>query len=351
MTPKERTLAVANRRMPTVLASTFKATPEVDQQLVEHLGLKEVDDLIGALGVCCLHWPWKHISTNSKQYRPGPNGLQYDIWGIGRKEVAYDGGTYMEIAYSPLANAQSAADVHKHPWPNVDEFDFSNVIPDCEHWADTALSITEWGMFETSWQLRGFQNFLIDLALNEDIAQAILDHVEETTWAIINKLWDIAGDRCSFFGAGDDFGTQESLFFSLETFDKFFRPRYKRAFEFAHKRGLKTWLHCDGAVRPLIPRLIDAGLDILDPLMPMIPQMNPYSIIPEFGKDLVFHGTMDVQHLLPFESERKVREEIRRQMDELWPLGGLYMAPSHCIQPGTPIKNILAAYDELNKFA
>ena len=199
--------------------------------------------------------------------------------------------------------------------------------------------------------LRGFEQFLIDLATNEKMATAIIRHVEEFHWKLIERTYEIAKDHVQFFGTGDDFGSQESLLMSLDMWKKFFLPGYKRAYDYARNRGLHTWLHCDGNVKQLIPFLIDAGLEILDPLMPMIDDMSPYRIVPEYGKHLCFHGTIDVQRLLPFCTEQEVRDEVRRQMETLWSRGGLYMGPSHCIQPGTPLKNILAAYEELNKFA
>jgi len=347
LNPRQRALAVAERRRPAVMASVFKATPEVDRLVCDHFGAAEPEELIPILGLCHLHWPWRHVRPRGLEDVRREGALQFDVWGVGRKEVSYGAGTYWEFVHHPLAGARTVADVERHAWPSADGLDFSNVLEECRRHADTALSITEWSVFETAWQIRGPEQFLMDLADDEPMARAVIERVEQFRREVVERLWELAGPHFQFFGLTDDLGSQHGLLMSPRTWDRFFTAGFRWACDFAHRRGLKTWLHCDGAVRPLIPRFIEAGLDILDPLMPAIEEMNPYSIARQFGRDLCFHGTIDVQRLVPFGSERQVRDEVRRQLDELWPAANLYMAPSHCFQPGTPLRNILAVYDEL----
>ena len=349
LNPKERVLATARRQTPAVMASTFKATPEMERQLMGHFGLTDLEELIPTLDVCHLHWPWKYIRPRGMQNVRKEGDVSFDIWGVGRKTVCCGDATYEEMVYHPLAAARTVADVEHYDWPTLDDLDFSHVPAECEAYAEYALSLNDWMIYENAWQMRGSEQFLVDLAMNESVARAIIEHIEAFSWEIVRKIVELGGERFQFFGSADDFGTQQSLFFSVETWEKYFGPGYCKVYEYAHSLGLKTWLHSDGAVRPLIPRFIDAGLDILDPLMPTIPEMNPYKIVPEFGADLCFHGTIDVQNLLPFGSEAEVRDEVRRQIDTLWRGGGVFMAPSHCIQPGTPLRNILAVYEELNR--
>lgn len=343
-------MAVVQRQTPPVLASTFKATEEVDLELMKHFGVGDVEGLIPMLGVCNLHWPWRNIQPKGLSNVREEGNLEFDIWGVGRKQISYKKGSYSEIAYSPLAGAETAADVEDYNWPTVEQLDFSGIVGECEKYADYALAVGSWTVFEHAWAMRGFEEFLLDLALNEKLARSIVSHIEDFNWQFIAKTLEASEGHFQFLSSGDDFGSQESLLISADMWKKYFAPGYRRIYEFAHSCGLKTWMHCDGAVRSLIPQFIDSGLDVLDPLMPTIEQMNPYGIISEFGKDLCFHGTIDTQHLLPFETEEKVRQEVRRQMDTLWSQGGLFMSPSHMIQPGTPLNNILAVYDELKGY-
>ncbi len=347
MTPRERTLATANRKTPPVLASDLKATPEVEAQLVSHLKLKSADDLVDALGICCLHWPWRHVLPRGLDRVSRRDGIEFDICGVGRKEISYGPGTYMEIAHSPLADASSVADVERFAWPKVEDLDFSHIVEDVKANQRFALSISQLHLFEPAWHMRGLENFLMDIASDDPIAFAIMDRIEQFHLACVKRILELVPRQIHFIGWGDDFGTQSSMFFSLDCWKRVFGTRYRRFYEMAHAAGLKTWLHSDGALRPLLPTLIDTGLDILHPVMATIPEMNPYSIVAEFGKDLCFDGTIDIQRLLPFGTEQEVRDEVRRQLDQLWSRGGVFMGPSHCIQPGTPMRNILAVYEEL----
>ena len=103
-------------------------------------------------------------------------------------------------------------------------------------------------------------------------------------------------------------------------------------------------MHCDGNVSCLIPEFIECGLDFFDPLMPAIPEMNPYRIIPQYSKHLAFHGTIDVQDLLLNGTPEQIQDEVRKQIETFRPYGGFFLCSSHCIQPDTPVENIIALY-------
>ena len=131
---------------------------------------------------------------------------------------------------------------------------------------------------------------------------------------------------------------------------KYFVPGMKRAYAFAHQHGLKVVMHCDGAIKQLLPELIDLGLDLIDPIQPKAKDMDPYQIHNEFGRQLCFHGTIDVQELLPFGNSREISDEVKRQIDSFAPGGGFFLAPSHCIQPGVPLENIITMYETAKKY-
>ena len=261
--------------------------------------------------------------------------------------ISYGAGTYMEIAHSPLADASSVTDVERFAWPKVDDLDFSHIVEDVKANERFALSISQFHLFEPAWHMRGLENFLMDIAGDDPIAFAIMDKIEQFHFASVKKILELVPGQIHFVGWGDDFGTQSSLFFSVDCWKRVFGTRYRKFYAMAHAVGLRTWMHSDGALRPLLPALIDTGLDILHPVMATIPEMNPYAIVAEFGKHLCFDGTIDIQRLLPFGTEPQVRDEVRRQLDQIWSRGGVFMGPSHCIQPGTPMRNILAVYEEL----
>ena len=112
-----------------------------------------------------------------------------------------------------------------------------------------------------------------------------------------------------------------------------------------HRYGAKVMMHMCGTVDAFLPRLIELGLDIQDVVQPTTPEMDIAVLQKRFGDRLIFQGSLDVQKEIAFGTPEEVRKEVRRRLD-LFPEGGLFLGPSHAIQPGSPIENILAMYRE-----
>ena len=351
MTSKSRVMTAINHKEPDRIPCTFKGTPEVENQLVKYFGLKDTEGLKHILYVDNFHWPWRTISPrNHNKMQKLSDEQTKDMWGVVRKKMDYGLGIYEEVVYSPLAFATSVEEIENYTWPRVEELDFSNIYQDSLANKDYALAGGNWNIFEPANAIRGFQKFLLDLALNEDIAFAIIHKIEEFWWHYNERMMQEIKGLLDIFPTGDDFGSQTGLLMSLEMWKKYFVPGMKRAYAFAHQHGLKVVMHCDGAIKQLLPELIDMGLDLIDPLQPKAKDMNPYHIHKEFGQQLCFHGTIDVQELLPFGNPQEIRDEVKRQIDSLAPGGGFFLAPSHCIQPGVPIENIITMYETAKKY-
>jgi uroporphyrinogen decarboxylase len=137
---------------------------------------------------------------------------------------------------------------------------------------------------------------------------------------------------------------------SPDTWRRFFKPYVKKMYDFARRNNAYTKTHCDGDVTVLLPDFIEIGLDLFDPLMPSIPAMNPYKIIPQYHKSLVFNGTIDTQGFLQEATVRQVKDEVKKQLSAFEPYGGFVLCPSHMIQPGTPLENIIAIYDAVKEY-
>lgn len=351
MTSRERVLATLSHQMPDRIPRDFKATPEVDQQVMAHFGLTDVEQIRDVFSCENLHWPFRCLSPGGAEEgtRSLPDGREIDQWGVIRKPKDYGGGLYMEFDVHPLAACSKPEEIAAHPWPDPNELDFSVLRDECARYPDEALSGPSWGVFETSWYIRGMEQFLIDLATDEQMAWAVIGRVEDYWREYNRRAYEEAGDGFQVFMSGDDFGHQSGLLISVETWKKFFAPGYREAYEEAHRHGLKTMMHCDGATRPLIPHFIDIGLDCLDPVQKGVPDMDPVELKREFGADLAFHGTIDVQQLLPWATPAEVRDEVKRHIEVLGPTG-FFLGPSHMIQPGTPMENIIALYEAADEF-
>jgi uroporphyrinogen decarboxylase len=129
-------------------------------------------------------------------------------------------------------------------------------------------------------------------------------------------------------------------------FREFVAPYLREMVDCIHRLGAKVLFHSCGLIRPLIAELITLGIDVLDPIQPVGPEMSPEQLKAEFGDRMCFHGGIDMQHLLPYGSTQDIRAEVRRYCDVLGSEGGYILAPAHLFQPDVPPENILAVYQD-----
>jgi len=192
----------------------------------------------------------------------------------------------------------------KFEWPSVDLYDYS-VIPD---------------------QIAGYEDYPIRGGGSEPF--------------LIYK--NLRGQRKIMLSyVAEDFGSQTDLLFSPEHIREFFLPRMKKMIDLAHSNGVYVFFHSDGSIRRIIPDMIEAGIDILNPIQWRCKDMDRESLKRDFGDKVIFHGAMDNQQTLAFGSEEDVRQEVRDNLRILGRGGGYILAPCHNIQPITPVGNIL----------
>ena len=153
-----------------------------------------------------------------------------------------------------------------------------------------------------------------------------------------------AGGLIDVIWCGEDLGTQNGLMISPRTFDRLFADKYKAFFDLAHGYGAKVFMHSCGSVRRIIPRLIELGLDVLDVVQVAAAEMDIRELKTDFGDRLNFCGSMCVQSTLPYGTVDDVRREVELRL-QLFDKGGLILGPTHAIQVGTPLENILAMYE------
>ncbi|NQS91993.1 MAG: uroporphyrinogen decarboxylase, partial [Chloroflexi bacterium] len=167
-----------------------------------------------------------------------------------------------------------------------------------------------------------------------------------------------AGKYLSVFKlSGEDLGTQTNTLFSYKIWQELIYPILKRRWKAARKAldkydatHVKLMLHSDGAFRPFIQDMIDAGVDILDPIQHVCPGMELEGLKADFGDKLSFHGSVDTQYFLPRGSAEEVKEETKHCIDALGKNGGLILGPSHFIQPDVPPENVVAMYDTAREY-
>ncbi len=271
-----------------------------------------------------------------------------DVWGVVRKPVSYGPGHYMEIDHYPLAEAADVADLDSHRWPELAWYDYGalpQVVRGVQSEGEYCLMVMNGNIFETSWYMRGFQQFMEDFLLSPELAHAILKRVTDFYVEHFSRVLAAANGQIDLVFTADDIGGQEGLLFSLDIWRRFLKPCHERLNRTIHEHGARVIYHTDGAVMEAVPGLIEMGIDILQALQFDAKGMDPVALKSLYGDRLSFQGGVSVQSTLPFGTTDDVRSEVRDRIRTLARRGGYILGPSHAIQAGTPPENVLAMFE------
>ena len=200
-------------------------------------------------------------------------------------------------------------------------------------------------VFEMYWRLRGMGNALLDMASDPELASEMLSRCADFSV----RVGELACRRfpLDWFWTGDDVAGQTSMMFSPALWRRLVKPHLQRVFDVGRAHSLPVAYHCCGALRPIIPDLIEMGLTVLNPVQANCPGMDALELKREFGSALTFMGGVDTQGLLPTGSADEVRRATARLLSGMTSDGGGYiLAASHTIPPETPDANIFAMYAE-----
>ncbi len=314
-------------------------------------------DLLKALGVDMTFVRLRGPATWTP-LPPLPDGSVLDEWGVGRKLIQLPAGSYLnEVSYHPLAGqSPSAINLDAYPWPDPHAPGrLDGLEEEARHlYEDTDLAIM--GRFggpilEIGAYLRGFEQWMMDLVLYPDFSRDMLNIIADIQITLDEAAIAVAGKYLSVLKAsGEDLGMQDRPLFSMKVWREVLFPVLERRFRAAraaldrHAPHVKIMLHSDGAIRPFIPDLISAGVEVLDPIQAVCTGMEMVGLKRDFGDHLTFHGGIDTQHVLPFGTPEEVERAVIECINALGPGGGLIVAPSHFIQPDVPPENIVALY-------
>ncbi len=285
-----------------------------------------------------------------------------DEWGLEYCKVSQPGGGhYMEVVEHPFAEA-TLDDLKDYPWP----------IPDLpgrgegaeksarQFYENTDLGII--GRFggpvlELAGYLMGLEKFMMRSVTDPEFVGALLDKITEIQIALDRIGLEATAKYIQIFKvSGEDLGMQTGPLYSPRMFKEIFLPRLKRRWQAARKYlddanpSVKIMLHSCGSVRKFIPDLVAAGIQILDPVQPHAAGMDSFELKRDFGRDLTFHGGVDIQQVLPFGTTREVEDEVRLRLRAFAPGGGYILSPSHNIQADTPPTNIVSMCQAAQRF-
>jgi uroporphyrinogen decarboxylase len=335
MTGRERFRAIVKKE--SAACGFWQGIPhqESEEKLFPYFGVKDNFELGLKLGsVCrfvspeaCGMWTRKDYPQfdpfNVKEY--GPRGLT----SLGQEGV--------------FAGCYDPAEIHGYHWPTPGDCDFTRTLGEIDKTlaAGQAVLSGTWGsIFSNTWNFFGMENCLIRMSEAPETVLAVTRHLADFYLEANEKLFALAGDRIDALFIGNDFGSQRDLLISPEYFERFFMPFIQEFIDQAHRYGYFLVLHSCGSIYRIIPRLIEAGVDVLHPVQAMAARMDAESLAP-YRDQVVFMGGVDTQRLLPFASPAEVRREVRRLKNIFGP--HYILSPSHeAVLPNVPPENIAA---------
>jgi len=410
MTSRERVLAAVEHKDPDKVPVDLGATPSSGisaiayGRLTENLGLENSrtriydvvqelaqpeESVLDRLGIDAVDIGRTFNTKDTDWYDitlSDGSTAQFPVWFHPRREgsalKAYhpdgthiatkpEGATFFDQAYFPyvdgypdtfddLPEAMSkvlwAAMVHS-PWDHAGEEGFWEQLREralrLREETDYALVVVagcnlfEWGTF-----LRRLDNFLMDIYADPYNVERLLDALMEIHISTLEQVCSAVGDAADILRFGDDLGMETGPFMSPEKYRMLFKPRHTQLCEYVHKNStMKTYLHSCGSIYKLIPDLIDAGYDVLNPVQTNAAEMDPASLKREFGRDVCFWGGgADTRTVLNNGTPEQVREHVRERLEIFSPGGGFVFNTVHNIMPDVPPQNILAMFDEIRAF-
>jgi uroporphyrinogen decarboxylase len=345
---------------------TYQVLPKVEKEVVERVGADVLP-----------------VQFDAREYKTGklPDGSEAEFPQRWNPETRADGsevicdssggimairpesGYYFEPVSYPLRNAETITDIEKqkHLFDEVDwPFYCDQTLEEMGDRARILFEETDYlimgnfmvHIFAGGQMLRGFDNFLIDLISRPALAECVLENLTNTFVKRFDNYAKLIGPYVQVINVNDDLGTQENTFISPKLYRKMVKPYHSKLYHYMKSKWPgKIFLHSDGAISSIIPDLIEAGVDIINPVQLSAKGMDPDKLKTEFGDQLTFWGGgCDTQYILPQGTPRMVKDEVKKRIDQLAPGGGFVFCQVHNILPDVPVENIVAMYEAVHEF-
>ncbi|MCD4831280.1 MAG: hypothetical protein K8R02_05645 [Anaerohalosphaeraceae bacterium] len=355
---KQRVLNAVNHKKYDKIPIDFWSTKETDDKLLRHFGLNNRTQLLDKFDVdiVFIEGP-EYIGPALKQY---PDRSSNDIWGV-RRKTCYTGEaekkqSYKTVVNSPLRDAKTVDEVLSYAnWPSPEDYDYSVIRQQCADVGDRAVffmgdRLNRIAQLKPAMYLRSMEQILMDSALNPDIFKAIIDKVSSFYNEYLTKILTAAEGMIDVVVTGDDFGTQNGLIISKQMWREYLYPGFKKFIDISHSFDIPVMHHTCGGIYEIIDDMIEAGLDVLNPLQPNTFGMDFEKIKSEFGDRICFHGGISLQTNLPFGSPEDVKAEVKETLAALGKDTGYIACTAHNLQADVPVENILALFEAYRQY-
>jgi uroporphyrinogen decarboxylase len=281
--------------------------------------------------------PWLGVSADDAL-----TAGEVDEWGVWWRKGNFHHFAHIE---STLRDIATVDDLHNYPWPDLDQpyrFEGFKARVDALHVQGLAVASFAGSIFEQAWYMRGMDQFLMDMMADPEMASFLLDRTADMQRKVAVEL---ARAGVDIIITGDDVAMQNGLILKIDTWRSFLKPRLAATIQAAKeaRSDVAILYHSDGNVEPLIPELIEVGIDILNPVQPEC--MAPAAIKAKYGGQVALWGAVSVQQTMPFGTPAEVKAEVRERIRTLGKGGGYILAPAHVLGPEVPWENIVAFFE------
>ncbi len=339
MKPRERVLTALSRQQPDRTPCDFWAEEPTWRRLLGYVGPDDRDRLLDDLRIDV-----RHLNMPTPPEKALGDGVFQNYWGERYVYRATSWGPMREDLRGALAKAKSLADLESFPWPTPDAFDYSGLAGQCRRWDQHALLYGFADVWQRPALVRGWEGMFLDMVERPEWAHFLSRKFTDFYKEDYTRAAEVTKGRIDLYLLISDLGSQSGPLISLSMFHSYVAPYLREMIDGIHSLGGKVLYHCCGSIAQFIPGLIALGIDVLDPIQPVNPDMQPERLKAKYGDQVCFHGGIDMQHLLTRGSPAEVQAEVRRYCRSLGRGGGYILAPAHLFQPDVPPENILAIY-------
>jgi uroporphyrinogen decarboxylase len=277
-----------------------------------------------------------------------PDSTVFDEYGIGHSKGS-SAAFHMTRMHHPLKGAK-LKEIEDYPYPQVDESrleNFENEIKSLKERGLASLGFMQMTVWEASWYLRSMEELFIDMMTESEAATLLLDKITEFACSKA-KAYALAG--IDILSVGDDIGTQTTIMLNVELWEKWLQPRLTKVIKTAKdiKPDILIHYHSCGYILPFIDKLIESGVEILNPIQPEC--MTFEEVHEQWGDRLSFWGTLGTQQLLPYGSSQEVYEQTLANLMKCGRKGGIVIGPTHMVEPEVPWENLTAITEAISDF-
>ncbi len=339
MNSLERVLATLNHEVPDRVPVDFSMTDPFRKMVEERLNGQDPLEYFDVDVRMVSPADTKLDADFTAYFDDLPENATIDEWGMA--QIPRDYVHYTEYRH-PMTEFASLQELENYPFPDVDaDYRYGDLPREVAALHERGLAVVganAMTIFERSWGLRGMEQLLIDLIANHDFAAALLDRVAGVSKEV-SRRYALAG--VDVLHLGDDVGMQDRMLMDPAMWRQWFKPRMADIIETAKaiRSDLLVFYHSDGYIEPIIPELIEIGVDSLNPVQPEC--MDPAEIRRMYGSRLSQWGTIGTQTTFPFGTPEEMRATVKERIDTAGP-DALVLGPTHALQPDVPYENLVA---------